>query len=382
MTRQRRVRMGLYADAVESKTRPFGEQTSMFGDLARLGRTMGVEVVVLVPGYARSRIGWTWTGPSSNHWEKCSVPLPDVVLRRSGAFRSASQSVVVRDLALFQRTGLLHTLPRRCSNKWYFYQWVQSRRDLGVHMPESALAKGADDVARFLRRQRDIYLKPVTGAQGVSVYRLRTAVDGIVATWDERVPSHRGQRSPAAVQAAVQPVARTAERRLAGGADLRAFWASTGLYQAVLQETVELPRTREGCPFDLRWLIQFADRAQVVARVARVGRPDAVTTNIHTGAQAVDAADLIQSLPGWHPEKVLEALDRVALRVANALAAEFGRYAEVGIDLAVRTDGTPVLFEVNPTPGRRMLRALPGNVREISLRRLLEYAIKATSLKA
>ncbi|MCL6548524.1 MAG: YheC/YheD family protein [Alicyclobacillus sp.] len=372
------VRLGLYADVLDSGERPFGEQTRLFTDLARIGREMGVEVVVLSPGYAATHTGWRWEGTSGHGWVRAVLSVPDVVIRRSGAFRAAPEQVVVRDLALFKRCGRLHSLPRRCSNKWFLHRLFQSVPNLRGSLPDCALASGARDLVQFLKRYGDIYLKPLAGAQGVSVYRLRTRGDALLAAWDERiVPRRTEQWRPV-----FQPESRTVERLLSGPGDVAAFWEWVHLRRALLQESIPLPRTGDGRPFDFRWLVQFGGEPAVIARVARVGRVDAVTTNIHTGAEAVDAPGLLAGLAEWQDTGVIDRLDELALTAARTLADRFGPYAEVGVDLALRPDGRPVLFEVNPTPGRRMLRSLPGNVREISLRRLLEYAIKATSLDA
>ncbi len=83
-----------------------------------------------------------------------------------------------------------------------------------------------------------------------------------------------------------------------------------------------------------------------------------------------------------HIDEVIAAVDRVALAVAKRLQRLYGPFAEVGIDLALRKSGEVVVFEVNPTPGRRMLRSLPGNIREMSLHCLVEYAIRANGISA
>jgi hypothetical protein len=70
----------------------------------------------------------------------------------------------------------------------------------------------------------------------------------------------------------------------------------------------------------------------------------------------------------------VKRLDAIAYAVYRRLQKSYGDFGEIGIDLAVRSDQSVILFEVNPTPGRRMLRSISKEAREMSLIRLLEYA--------
>ncbi|MCL6516242.1 YheC/YheD family protein [Alicyclobacillus sp.] len=370
------VRLGLYASLEPNVVRPFGEQTRMFADLWRIGQGLGVEVVVLVPGYARTGRGYLYDH-AADRWRPDSVPLPSVVYRRSGSFR-APAALVREDLALFHRRGVLHTLPRAVSNKWTFYRLLTADAALQRYVPWSRLASGPQDVYRALLEVSDVYVKPLGGAQGISVYRLRWKGAEGEARWEERIVPRRTER----ITQRFQPFTRLQLRRFRTPAEFRAFWGTTKLGRCLVQETVELPRTRDGRPFDFRWLIQYADEARVLARVARVGRPEAVTTNIHTGGQAVPADTALRGAGIPHPDGLLGQLDAVALLVADRLRRKYGPYAEVGVDLALRPDLTPVVFEVNPTPGRRMLRSLERHVRELSLETLIEYAIRATRVQS
>ncbi|MCL6637319.1 MAG: YheC/YheD family protein [Alicyclobacillus sp.] len=365
-------RLGVYVHPAVIPRSPFGQQTQLLIDLTRLGQQYGVEVGVLTPGYVQSRQGWIYTGEG---WEMRRLPLPDVVLRRSGAFPGIAPGLVAADLRYFRQRRCLHTLPRKCGNKGYVSRWLQREERLRPYVPPSRVAVGAAEVYDCVQALRDAYVKPLTGSRGAAVFRLIWEGGGLRARW------HGSPRGPVLSPLGYrrsQPVVTTVHECWLHNLDeFTRFYTRTGLRRCLVQATIPLPETAGGGPFDLRWLVQFTDAPQVVARVARVGLPGAVTTNIHAGAKALPAESVLQEA-GFSQPAACEQIDQVALTLAERLRAEHGPYAELGVDFAVTPSGQPMILEINPTPGRRMLKSLGAEVRERSLACLLEYAIKAT----
>ncbi|CAM3896162.1 YheC/YheD family protein [Alicyclobacillus pomorum] len=367
-----RPSLGLYAECRPDAKRMFGEQTRMFAELAAYADERGMDVAVLPPGYRRTGRGWRWHS-ATKRWQSADVSLPGVVLRRSGTSRNVAPRIVTEDLNYFNAEGCLHTLPLTCSNKWVFYRKMSESAQLRDHLPGTHFVQSKDEVHRLLHQYGDIYVKPLNGARGVSIFRLYLVNQMPLAIWERRV-----KRSGRSNLHDVEVV----ERELPTAADFDRFWRATGFQRCLVQETIRVPRTREGRPFDFRWLIQCTHDMEVMARVARIGDVKSVTTNIHTGGRAVPAEQAVAHVSPHHIDEVIAAVDRVALAVAKRLQRLYGPFAEVGIDLALRNSGEVVVFEVNPTPGRRMLRSLPGNIREMSLHCLVEYAIRANGISA
>lgn len=365
------VALGLYTDLMPTPNRRFGEQTTMFADLAKLGQRRGVQIVVLTPGCTQTQSGWSFQGGT---WQEHAVRLPVVILRRSGTFQAKDASAVQLDLQRFRNGGRLHSLPRVCGNKWTVLSLFRADGELQSHVPATAVAHSAQEVMWSVRRLGDAYVKPLAGAQGISVYHVAQRGSALNVRYERRdVP-----RTTERLTSAFNPGTTLMERTFTSVAAFMTFWRSVRLRKCLVQETIPLPALADGRPFDFRWLVQYTDRPTVIARVARVGKPFAVTTNIHTGGTAMPAEEALRLAHYDQPRTLMATLDHVALAAAKSLAQRYGRYAEVGIDLACRPDGSVVLFEVNPTPGRRMLRSLGDGVRQLSLECLLEYAIRAS----
>ncbi|WP_206922462.1 YheC/YheD family protein [Alicyclobacillus suci] len=365
--------LGLYVDLIAAKDRPFGEQTRMFEELCTYGQQLGVFVVVQTPGDVTARSAKVYDSVSKT-WRTVRGVVPDLVIRRAGTFKKPRAKVAKRELQQLLLRKRLYTLPSQCSNKWTLYQVLHSTPELNRHLPGTTMCTSGTQLYREVMARNDVYVKPPGGSQGVSIYRLQRKGALIEATFERRVVPRYTERLTKVFEPRT-----TIEHRIIQSIDeCVSFWKQTRLTRAVVQDTVELPKL-DGQPYDFRWLVQSSDEPTVVARVARVGQKGAVTTNIHTGGDARKAEDLVRRIVGRDSVKeTIAKMDKLASQVVRTLAARYGPFAELGIDFALTPKGDIYIFEVNPTPGRRMLRMLSQDTRRLSLEYLLEYAIRAT----
>ncbi|AEJ43355.1 YheC/YheD family protein [Alicyclobacillus acidocaldarius] len=345
-----RAQLTIYADGPFPGSRKFGEQTRLFQDLTLLGRGGGVDVQVLTPGDLSAGRAHVFTGAE---WEVAPRRDVGMVLRRSGVFHR-QPAVAVRELVALRRQGLLHTLPRQSGHKWKLYTWLRVHQRLRPHLPPTWLCARMEDLVALLTRQDDMYVKPLNGTQGQGVHRVRRRA-GRIELW------------PAS---GCEPIV------VATPSDLSRAWPTRSWLPSVAQQTIPLARTGNR-PFDLRWLVCDGDQPRIIARVARVAKPQAVTTNIHTGSEPRAADAVLAEVFGPQPASdLVDQLDEIAMTIAQLARERFGPYAELGLDLAVSEDGHPYFIELNPTPGRKMLRRLDPKVHRLSLQALLEYAIQ------
>jgi len=365
--------LGLYAERFANPLRMFGEQTKLFEDLTERSGEVGLDVVVFTPNSFKAGQAWRYI-PRKEQWQSVAIQNVDIVLRRSGTFRKEFTQQVTTDMRYFKQKGVLHTLPRDCSNKWKLYQTLRQDKILKSYLPYTALAESGKEVYEKIINRKDVYVKPIGGAQGISVFRLKAADGAVLASWEKRKVSRVTER----ISTKFEPRTAIRTETFSSFPQFQQFWQRTGLRRCIVQDTVQLPRILDNQPYDFRWLVQSSDVPIVVARVARIGQPNAVTTNIHTGGMARDASALLEEVKYIKPQALLRKMDEVALSVARRLADKHGHFAELGVDLAIAENRQIYIFEVNPTPGRRMLRSLSDNVREMSLQMLLEYAMRAT----
>jgi hypothetical protein len=339
-----------------------------------------MDVVVYVPGSLSSGKGYRFD-ERKNTFVVSHVPIPDVMYRRSGGFGKAERAAT-KELGKLQALGIVLTLPRVYCNKWYLYQLLKKDDGLRAYLPQTFVVRSAEEVYQKLMNRRDVYVKPLCGSKGASIYHIELASLHGRISWHEgeKVVHTLSRRSEGTRTSQFTTASRcrktgVREFRFDSESAFCRFWRGTGLKRCIVQDAVPLPRTARGEPMDFRWLVQSTKRGPlIVARVARLGLPDGVTTNIHTGGRAMDAEEALRLVKFEQPEEIVKRLDAIADAVYRRLQKSYGDFGEIGIDFAVRSDQSIVLFEVNPTPGRRMLRSISKEVRDMSLTRLLEYA--------
>lgn len=366
--------LGVYVTRESSGQRLFGEQTVLLRDLSQIGHQCGIDIVVLTPGFREHGQGWRFD-EGHNQWLRMPIPLPHLVLRRSGRFRESGK-LVQQDLIYLEQLGILHTLPRQISNKWTFYRIACRRKEVCRYLPLTRRVTSGRDLKIAIGELGDVYLKPVGGAQGAAIHRMIRSRNGVKVIRERRLVNRETDRQ----SSDFRPGTTIEQQTLSTERDVQRFWDSlqSSFKRWVVQKSVPLTKFPDGRPVDFRWLVQWTDQPVVVGRVARIGSKGAVTTNLHTGGTAMDAEVALDRLEVKDPERILERMDEMSIQVMQALRDAYGSFAEVGIDLGLDTNGRIYVFEVNPTPGRRMLRSVSDSVRELSLRNLAEYAIKAT----
>jgi len=363
------IRLGpaIAAYAILGTKRLFGTQTKLFADMAILCREANVDFFVLTPGHLRSR-GQKARAyrfyPKRAQWELEDCPWPDFVWRRTVVRPARMHEAMNRDEELLLAASVLGTLPRQKSEKWLLHNVLSAAPGVQFFLPPVYPIHSAEDVLHAVRALGDIYVKPARGTQGQKIMRLVSLQPGYLLLNDaKRNPGGEIIRDDEALL------------RRFRQADAERVW--------IAQRTVELMRTRTGAPIDLRFLVQARSggQADCTGSVARIGSPGAVTTNLHTGAQAHSFADVEQYLQREQIPQFRHGVRTgrtAALAAFSAVAADHPALAELGVDVALDRFGRAYILEVNPCPGRQMFRLVDPEARRLSLQRVLEYAVFST----
>lgn len=344
----------------------FGPQTAMFADVSELCEQYGCDLYVVTPGTLHLADGMVHGYRlRSRKWRQEPCPWPDFVWRRLTARPQRWARQLDEDERLIAGSGTpVGTLARSGNDKWQVFQTLRNHPWTAAHLPETLLVRSAHEAARAMEQFDDMYVKPIRGTQGQRVMRVQKAASGFLiappVTMDGDVASGH--------------IENLAELAVALGRRMR-------LRQDYLaQETVPVMRTATGRPFDLRILVQarVGSAPSCTATVARVGQSGAVTTNLHTGGVPVSLAVLPSLLANNARRPVRRAVERAeeaALAAFDVLARRHPQLVELGIDIALHTNGNAYILEVNPCPGRRMLRQIDPALRRMSLVRVVEYAV-------
>ncbi|TCP58936.1 YheC/D-like protein [Tumebacillus sp. BK434] len=359
--------VGLYALPAKTPGKPFGELTALFQDMMPLAEQAGVSVFVFVPGeinWGDGIVSCYVYKPREKHWVRTKRPLPDLVMPKIMGQPPQWRDLIRRDLLQIAKQVPYGNFSNATGHKWEVHLTLEQNEATRRFLPETILVRTPRDVDDLLERHRIVYLKPSYGTQGKRIYRLSLPGQGqgvrIQYMQNGRTLHRRLQRPGSTWQ-------RFLQQRFCAG---RAYLAQQG---------IDLLADRGVRPVDFRWLMQKdgANVWHVTARIARVGGSGSITTNLHTGGRAVLADDLLQSngfADAAVRSKLLDSLDEAAHSICRVLEAKAGRIGELGIDFGVTAEGRIYLIEVNPRPGRQMLKQTSPGVRALSLLRNLEYA--------
>lgn len=364
--------VGLYALPSQEALKPFGDLTAVFQDMMVLAEEEGVSLYVFLPGEVQWEEGYATAyvyKSQPGHWVSTRRPLPDLVLPKILTQPMEWRERIQQDTVQMARYSSYGPFSRSMGNKWEVHAILSGDSRTAHLLPDSVAVKAPADVEQLLLRHRAIYVKPVWGTQGKMIYKLEQGNRGI------RVHYTSGGK--------------TFMRRLRRGSpNWQAFlWKRfCGKRQFLAQQALDLVTVQGVRPVDFRWLVQKdgVGRWSVTARVARVGSPSSITTNLHTGGDAVLADDFLRT-HGYREERgrkeLLQRIDRAALCIVEVLEEHVGRIGELGIDFGLTKQGEVYLIEVNPRPGRQMLKQTSLAIRSLSLRRNLEYAKYTTGFR-
>ncbi|MGZ4031734.1 MAG: YheC/YheD family endospore coat-associated protein [Tumebacillaceae bacterium] len=357
--------VGLYALPSSEKHKPFGDLTAGFEDMMVQAAEEGVGLFVFLPGetewdegYAQAYVYKTW----EKHWVQTKRPLPDLVLPKILVSPQEWKDRIRYDTAQMTRCVPYGSFSRSTGNKWEVHSLLHGDERTGNLLPETVAVKTPYEVEEMLERHRTLYVKPAWGTQGKAIYKLELDAQGVRAQYTQ------GGKSRVV-------------RLRRGSPNWRAFLQKKfcGKRLFLAQQALDLVCVQGVRPVDFRWLMQKDGRNDwhVTARVARVGSPSAITTNLHTGGDAVLADEFLRG-HGYREEprreQLLAEIDEAALGIVTVLEAHCGRLGELGIDFGLTKAGEVYLIEVNPRPGRQMLKQTSLSIRALSLRRNLEYA--------
>lgn len=358
--------LGIYALPSKEPGKPFGELTAVFRDMFTLAAEEGVGLYVFIPGEADWREGSVKAyvyKPDQKHWMQTRRPLPDMVLPKIMGTPADWEAKMRHDYAQMARLVPHGMFSKGTGSKWDVHRTLSGDPATRAYLPDTQVVRRPADIEEMLQKHGSVYIKPSYGTQGRSIYKLdRHPRGGLRLHY-----TSKGQTR----------VKRVKRGTLKWQSFLQKTFCSRRTF--LVQESLDLVCAQGVQPVDFRWLTQKdgRDRWHVTARVARVGHSGSITTNLHTGGQAMLAEEFLRA-NGYAEEQerraLLDRLDLAALRISERLEHKAGRIGELGIDFGLTKQGHFYLIEINPRPGRQMLKETAPDVRALSLRRNLEYA--------
>lgn len=264
-------------------------------------------------------------------FRRTRTPIPKVVHNRSLISRYPFGLKTLRRLA---RRGVHVFNPVIDHDKYNVHKLLRENASLRPYLPET-VALARESWPWFKSRlpgHGEIFLKPRRGILGWGIVRVSRVRNGL----------YRYEGSGIVRTGSLRRIWRLALR-------LRRR-------RYLLQEGIDLA-TIDGHRFDLRVPVQrdASGNWRVPGMAAKRSEAHPFLTNIARGGSALKLGDAIRrGIPGADEAAIRRRVEKVALMVAETLAARYPALADIGLDIGLDKTGRPFLIEVN----RRDLRII------------------------
>jgi hypothetical protein len=242
-------------------------------------------------------------------------------------------------------------------NKWHVHTRLNAYNELQPIMPETVLFHDMKDVERLLEKYGVVYLKSLEGSTGREVMRVARSPRSGGGSGDGGGIEYGYFR----------------QRSVTGTvADLKCLKKVTrgffGRKRFIVQQGIDVV-TIDGNNADLRALMQRDGQGEwrLVSAPVRVATGHCAITSTRSGSTVYTLDSALANVFCYEDEKAawLKAeIRRTAFLITGLIERKYGRFGELGIDLALDNRGKLWFIEVNAKPGKDTV-LLAGNRAEL-----------------
>ncbi|RKP51481.1 YheC/YheD family protein [Cohnella endophytica] len=214
-------------------------------------------------------------------------------------------------------------------SKWTKTKWLLERRDFQKHIPQTLLFNKRN-LTTMLASHSVVYFKPTTGSGGVNIIRINK--------------QSRGYQTQSNSVKADYPT-------------LDQLFDNLKQYSArrpyLLQKGIALAKAN-GRPFDIRVMVQKTNEGKWVstALFTKIGQPGKVATNYNQGGKLGYFRSTLSDA-GYHEASIQRKeakLKQLGVSVGHCFDRHSKGFRELGLDVALDSEGKPWILEVNTKP--------------------------------
>ncbi|MEF3306503.1 YheC/YheD family endospore coat-associated protein [Paenibacillus sp. GYB003] len=326
----------VYASSPE---RPFGTNTAFCKELVDTCRSLGAFVYFFtvddIPSGHSTVKGWTLVG---RYWHKTDFPVPDVVYNRLTTRKLENTPSVQHFMREARSRHGTTVFNEKYLDKTDVFEALKQDASLVKYLPESHLFKNYQMLKSMAARYPVVFLKPITGSLGKGIIRISRAGGQSYACQTTSLNGTVRQTFPS-LEALFSSISGKLKQRK---------------YQ--IQQGLHLIETG-GRPVDFRALVQRGSGGVwgVTSIVARIAGSNHFVSNLARGGTLSRVKEALgkTNLSQQQQRSASAHLRKAALDIAKGIETQVkGHFGELGVDLAVDSNGKVWLLEVNSKPSK------------------------------
>lgn len=319
-----------------STEKPFGETTPFCREVVDACKQLGAFVYFFaihdLNANSSTLQGWSY----SNRWRRAQYPIPDVIYNRLMSRKYENKPSVQHFMKEVKSRYGTAIFNEKYLNKTDVFDALKHESSVTRFLPESHLLRGFPTLQSMCNKYSIVYLKPITGSLGKGIIRI------------------------------VNQNGFTCHFATLNGSVKKSYPSLVKLYAAIsgkvksrrfqIQQGLRLVRANNR-PVDFRALVQRNAQGNwaITSVVARIAGNNQIVSNLARGGILSPVKDALRktNLNPTQRKTVYTQLHKAALEIAKGIEANVtGHFAELGIDLAVDTNGRVWLLEVNSKPAK------------------------------
>lgn len=266
-------------------------------------------------------------------WKQSTFPFPDAIHNRCYSNKSLTLQRMAKTIGRNKSFNSVTAF-----NKWTVYRALK-QAGLGKYLPATYLYSTAN-ISGLLNNYKQLYVKPMHGSRGMSVYRLEKMNNGEI-----NISMH-----------SIAPwyICRVGE-------SIRSKMAQIiGQKKYLVQQGIRLKKI-DNKFFDIRALVQKDISGQwkvstIVSRKAYVNY-----FNTSSCESVSDSEKLLSRLyPPETVNSILKTLRNVSIKTAKAMEKQLGILGELSVDFALDTRNKLWIIELNGRPQKSIYKLVRG----------------------
>ncbi len=282
--------------------------------------------------WINKKIKGYWLDLDKNEWKQQPFPFPDVLYDRGATF-DPEQKLLVKHIREQFRSDPTITF---INSKDYLGKWQLAKRlakhsTIQPYLPETIEYKEFNDVLTMMNKHGFIFIKSFYGSRGREVMSIEKQADNYVVVYYDDGLVRKVFKEIEEIKALVQQY--TEEKRF------------------VVQRGINVVKYND-CHFDTRVLMHKngVGNWSVSYNRVSIAKKDASITTINS-SELIEYHDFYEKMKmKTNNFPTDDEVRKVSIDIAHCIDAEFGSFAEIGMDIIIDEQGRIWFIEANSKP--------------------------------